>query len=75
MMMASIGMMRAIHRHKERVFTDRKDHHWDKRKLAGAPEGSADFETNQLFSPKFGKRPRHCLARRFAGRAQTFRIP
>ena len=43
MMMASIGMMRAIHRHKERVFTDRKDHHWDKRKPAGAPEGSADF--------------------------------
>jgi hypothetical protein len=43
MMMASIGMRRAIHRHKERVFTDRKDHHWDKQKLAGAPKGSADF--------------------------------
>jgi hypothetical protein len=34
MMLASIGMMRAIHRHEKQVFTDRKDHHWGKRKLA-----------------------------------------
>jgi hypothetical protein len=25
--------MRALNRHVERVFTDRKDHHWGKRKL------------------------------------------
>jgi hypothetical protein len=32
-MMARIGVMRALNRHVERVFTDRKDHHWGKRKL------------------------------------------
>jgi len=31
---AQMGMMQAIHRHRERVFNpDRKDHHWGKRKL------------------------------------------
>jgi hypothetical protein len=34
-MFARIGMLRALNRHVERVFTpDRKDHHWGKRKLA-----------------------------------------
>ena len=33
-MLPQIGIMRALHRHVERVFTDRKDHHWGKRKLA-----------------------------------------
>jgi hypothetical protein len=34
MMQASIGMMRALNRHVERVFDlSRKDHHWGKRKL------------------------------------------
>jgi hypothetical protein len=33
-MFARIGVMRALHRHVERVFDpDRKDHHWGKRKL------------------------------------------
>jgi hypothetical protein len=33
-MMARIGIMRALTRHVERVFnTDRKDHHWGRRKL------------------------------------------
>ena len=32
---AQMGMMRAIHRHHERVFNpDCKDHHWGRRKLA-----------------------------------------
>ena len=32
---ARIGIMRALHRHVERVFNpDRKEHHWGKRKLA-----------------------------------------
>jgi hypothetical protein len=30
-MLARIGVMRAINRHVERVFTSRKDHHWGKR--------------------------------------------
>jgi hypothetical protein len=31
---AHMGMMQAIHRHRERVFNaDRKGHHWGKRKL------------------------------------------
>lgn len=30
---ARIGMMRAINRHVERVFSDRKETHWGKRKL------------------------------------------
>jgi hypothetical protein len=34
MMMADIGMRQALLRHVPRVFTDRKDHHWGKRKLA-----------------------------------------
>jgi hypothetical protein len=34
-MFARIGIMRALNRHVERVFSpDRKDHHWGKRKLA-----------------------------------------
>ena len=33
-MFARIGIMRALNRHRERVFNpDRKDHHWGKRKL------------------------------------------
>jgi hypothetical protein len=33
-MLARIGVMRALHRHVERVFNpDRKDMHWGKRKL------------------------------------------
>jgi hypothetical protein len=33
-MFARIGMMRALDRHVERVFnSDRKEHHWGKRKL------------------------------------------
>jgi hypothetical protein len=33
-MFAQIGVLRALHRHEERVFNpDRKDHHWGKRKL------------------------------------------
>ena len=32
-MMARIGVMRALNRHVVREFTDRKDHHWGKRKL------------------------------------------
>jgi hypothetical protein len=35
LMFARIAVMRALHRHVERVFNlDRKDHHWGKRKLA-----------------------------------------
>jgi len=34
-MFARIGIMRALNRHVERVFSpDRKDHHWERRKLA-----------------------------------------
>jgi hypothetical protein len=33
-MFARIGVMRALSRHVERVFTSRKDHHWGRRKLA-----------------------------------------
>jgi hypothetical protein len=33
-MVARIGVMRALNRHVERVFTDRKDPHWGRRKLA-----------------------------------------
>jgi len=33
-MHARIGMLRALHRNVERVFSDRKDPHWGKRKLA-----------------------------------------
>jgi hypothetical protein len=33
-LLARIGINRALHRHVERVFTDRKDHHWGRRKLA-----------------------------------------
>jgi hypothetical protein len=33
-MLARIGVMRALNRNVERVFTSRKDHHWGKRKLA-----------------------------------------
>jgi hypothetical protein len=29
LMHARIGIMRALHRNVERVFTDRKDHHWE----------------------------------------------
>jgi hypothetical protein len=32
-MLARIGVMRALHRKVERVFTDRKETHWGKRKL------------------------------------------
>ena len=32
-MHARIATLQAINRHKKRVFTDRKDHHWGKRKL------------------------------------------
>jgi hypothetical protein len=30
-MLARIGVMRALNRHVEQVFTDRKDHHWGKK--------------------------------------------
>jgi hypothetical protein len=30
---ARMGMMQAIHRHERRVFSDRKETHWGKRKL------------------------------------------
>jgi hypothetical protein len=34
-MFARIGVVRALNRHVERVFnSDRKDHHWGRRKLA-----------------------------------------
>jgi hypothetical protein len=33
-MLARIGVMRALNRNVERVFADRKDHHWGRRKLA-----------------------------------------
>ena len=34
MIFAQMGMLQAIHRHRQRVFNpDRKDHHWGKRKL------------------------------------------
>ena len=33
LMHARIGVLRAIHRDVERVFTDRKETHWGKRKL------------------------------------------
>jgi hypothetical protein len=34
-MMARIGVMRALNGHVERVFNpDRKEHHWERRKLA-----------------------------------------
>jgi len=34
MIFAQMGVMRAVHRHRERVFNpDRKDTHWGKRKL------------------------------------------
>src|ERR1700676_2765346 len=33
-MMARIGVMQALNRNVERVFTSRKDHHWGKRKRA-----------------------------------------
>ena len=29
-----IGVMQALNRNVKRIFTDRKDHHWGKRKLA-----------------------------------------
>ena len=32
-MMARIGVMKALNRNIERVFTSRKDTHWGKRKL------------------------------------------
>jgi hypothetical protein len=32
-MLARIGVMRALNRHVERVFTDRKETHWGRRKL------------------------------------------
>jgi hypothetical protein len=32
-MMARIGVLRALHRHDVREFTDRKETHWGKRKL------------------------------------------
>ncbi len=34
LMHARIGVMQALNRNVERVFTDRKDHHWGKPKLA-----------------------------------------
>jgi len=34
MIFAQMGMMQAIHRHREQVINpDREDHHWGKRKL------------------------------------------
>ena len=34
MIFAQMGMLQAVHRHRERLFNpDRKDHHWGKRKL------------------------------------------
>jgi hypothetical protein len=33
-MMARIGVMRALNRNVERVFTSRKEHHWGRRKTA-----------------------------------------
>jgi hypothetical protein len=40
-----IGIMQALHRHVERVFTDRKDPHWGKRKLAR--DRNARFEMKE----------------------------
>ena len=41
-MMARIGVMRALNRHVERVFnSDRKDTHWEKRKLSGISDPSS----------------------------------
>jgi hypothetical protein len=34
LMHARIGVLQAMNRDKQRVLTDRKDHHWGKRKLA-----------------------------------------
>ena len=34
LMHARIGVLHALNRNVERVFTDRKDRHWGKRKLA-----------------------------------------
>ena len=34
LMHARIGVMQALNRNVERVFTDRKDYHWGKRNLA-----------------------------------------
>jgi hypothetical protein len=33
MIFARMATLQAIHRNKERVLTDRKDHHWGTRKL------------------------------------------
>jgi hypothetical protein len=33
MFFASAATLQAIYRNRERVFTDRKEHHWGKRKL------------------------------------------
>jgi hypothetical protein len=33
-MFARVGVMKALNRHRERVFSDRKETHWGKRKLA-----------------------------------------
>jgi hypothetical protein len=33
LMHARIGLLRALNRHLERVFSDRKDPHWGRRKL------------------------------------------
>jgi hypothetical protein len=33
-MLPEIGIMQALHRNVERMFTDRKDHRWGRRKLA-----------------------------------------
>jgi hypothetical protein len=40
-MMARIGVLQALNRNVERVFTDRKDHHWGNRKLKRDRTGSA----------------------------------
>lgn len=33
MMMARMAVLKALHRHEKRVFSDRKDPHWGRRKL------------------------------------------
>jgi hypothetical protein len=38
-MHARIGMLRALNRHGERVFTDRKDSHWASASLRGTYDG------------------------------------
>jgi hypothetical protein len=48
-MHARIGVLRARNWHVERVFTDRKDHHWGKRKAGRIVEAVIVSLLQQLF--------------------------